>query len=401
MGPTIRNLADPLNSEPEVADQRSVTPLVPAASDGLDLPESLDDLLPSNATQDRGQQLPAVDPPPAAPAPPREPTPDDIAEIAVLHDEVNEASEASERSPFGGKGRKRLKSALRAEEDALRALGFASHAEFVFATQAGALPPPQPDDVWAAPAPAPAARETLANLNTITAAPAPAPADERDPAPAELEAARDELARALAEVQRVQDELDAANAARRTSDELQARARAELEEITAWRQQADADADAVRRKLAEAEDELDRIRVERAAVATAPVTHEDAIERIRLESEQELVRIRTLAANEIEDLAAQLKAYEAETGRVAAEHEQKHRDELERFEAELRSAGEAAARAGTEATDAVRSRDAAIDELARHRTEIDKLRQELGGAAGPRHPPGGCLRRRDGAGRRS
>ncbi len=153
-----------------------MTPLVPASGDGIDTPGSLDDLLPSAAPPDRGQPAApasAPEPPPAAvaPEPPHAPTADEIAAIATLHDEVDQAAEAAEGSPFGGKGRKRLKSALRAEEDALRALGFASHAEFVFATQPGGFPPPQPSELWGAPAPS-TSRETLANLNTITPEPA-------------------------------------------------------------------------------------------------------------------------------------------------------------------------------------------------------------------------------------
>ncbi|MGZ4799700.1 MAG: hypothetical protein ACXVL8_10420 [Acidimicrobiia bacterium] len=337
--------------------------LVPAASEGTDLPVSLDDLLPSTAPRDRAPRVePAPEPPaPTPPEPPHPPTADEIAEIERLHNEVNEASEAAERAAFGGKGRKRLRAALQAEDDALRALGFASHAEFVYATRSGGAPPRR-DELWGLteaamratpPEVAPPAGVSEPQTDAAAAEVAPATRD------SELDEARIELVQAQGELQRVRAELAETQAAREAADEAEARTRSELDERATLHQQAHADAEVARRQLTEAQAEL---------------------QRIRTESEQEIEQMRTLATAEVEELAAQLTAYREETDRAADENAERERGEIERLRAELQQAQQLASSASAEVNDATRSRDAAIDELALHRTEIDKLRGELGRA---------------------
>ena len=90
--------------------------------------------------------------------------------------------------------------------------------------------------------------------------------------------------------------------------------------------------------------------------------------------------MRNAASAEVAELGARLRAFQDETSRAAAQNERRHREQVEHLEAELLAARDLAAQGGSEISDANRSRDAAIDELARQRTEIDKLRSELGGA---------------------
>ncbi len=150
-----------LNRRLRVTDRGEVSPLVPEAGEWSDLPVSLDDLLPTNPSRDAGSREdagaapgptapppsgpPLAAPPPvsAPPAPRREPTAADRLEIEQLHAEVTAASEASERSPFGTMGRKRLRTAQKAEAEALERLGFASHGDFVASTRAPRTRPPQ------------------------------------------------------------------------------------------------------------------------------------------------------------------------------------------------------------------------------------------------------------------
>lgn len=323
-----------------------------------------------------------MDPPPgpAQPSPvaatrvPRTPTSAEIAELRVLHAEVTEASEAAEHSTFAPKGKKRLRTALSAEEASLSRLGFATHADFVAASRvatdstlavpAQPLPPLPP----VAPAPPPSALpppdpsavadpDALGDwaITPVATPKVAVPAPSRS----ELDDARDELASTQRELHEVQADLAASEAARHASDEEQARSRLELDERAGMHQQAHAEAEVAKRQLAGAQAELQRVRAESAR----------ALQQNQVQS-----------TAEVEELAAQLAAFQAETARVAGEQVQVDREDLERVAAELVQARELAATAEAGIADAQRSRDSAIDELAAHRQEIDKLRSELGRA---------------------
>jgi predicted nucleic acid-binding Zn-ribbon protein len=367
---------------------------------------SLDDLLPTNAPRDSGPrpdptpepvatpEAPEAPEAPAAPeAPPltptatapRTPTAADRVEIERLHADVHAASEACERSPFGTLGRKRLRTAERAEADALERLGFASHADFVAATRAqGTATVATGDEVWTSPpsasSPSPAAPPApragsfaaLADLNTPSVA-TPEPTVEDESAPTDLMA---ELVLAQSALEQTQAELATAQTAKQATDAELAAARTQLAEGAAGTQAAEV----ARRHLSATEAELQRVRTELTQVTTARFSDGDAVTRLRAESEQELERMRAAAATEVTELAARLTAFENETARATEILERNHRDELVAVQAELAAARETAQRTGTEANDAVRSRDVAIDELARYRAEIDKLRGELGTA---------------------
>lgn len=138
-----------LNRKPRSSDQVSVSSLLPTGAEETDASGSIDDLLPVPPVAHGGGAQPAPPTPrppeqpaeaepargdpgevpsPLDPGPPPAPTSadgdpaepiseSDVGEIDRLHDEVERASEACERSLLGGKGRKALRSAMRAEED--------------------------------------------------------------------------------------------------------------------------------------------------------------------------------------------------------------------------------------------------------------------------------------------
>ena len=329
----------------------------------------------------------------------RDPSPAEVAEIARLHDEVVEASEDSSRSPFGGKGRKRLKAAQQAEHDVLAIMGFASYDEFVAETQGGAAPPapaPPADEGWAvtksaapeAPtAPAPAASTpapptpvpptpvppspappappavapskaprassfaTLADLNASIQAITPPPIEPAVEAPSEMEAeiapdatpdvAPDPASDVAAELEATRAELgDTRRQLQRLQGEL------------VGAQSARVDAETARRQLTDAETELERVRGELASVTTARFSDEAALERIRAESERELEKMRSLAGAEVQELAAQLTAFQEETARAAEVSARNHREELERAEADLQAARGLVEQGASEITDA-------------------------------------------------
>lgn len=339
------------------ADHRRVSTLTPSGEDGaagIDIPTAVDDLLPNSSPFAAVNGRPGPATPDDGPATPVAPRTDlsvaDLDEVERLHAEVQEASDACERSPFGGRGRRTLRSALMAEDEKLRELGFGSYAAFVHATRFEGTPPPRDGDFgWAMRGaglagptpPEPEAPASPAHHEVEEPLPTPAPAPPLVEAP-ELDqvlvAARTETAGVRAELESartaldsVRSELAVAHDRNATGEAECGQIRQELEQQVALREQAKAEADEARRQLEAIEHSLEQLRRDASEQVTQVRAQADAV------AQQ--------SVQQLQDLAQQVTTAEA---RAAA---------------------------------AEKSRDTAVDEIARLRGQLDEQRMQRESAA--------------------
>jgi chromosome segregation ATPase len=342
------------------------------------------------------------------------PAPADIEEIEALHEEVLRATAACDGSPFTG--RRQLRAALKHQDRALRQIGCSSYTDFAMlahvASRGGRTQSGPAEDNGASraepAAPAPPVSEPVAEtpasawVTEIPAVPSPE-ADRTEEIRRELEETRLALRLSQDEVAHTRADLADAIAVRDAAGTSAEIALAELQQERDRAETASAEAANATRKLSDALVEVERHRqalAEAAATRSADGAHRELLEdleqrvareqgaRVTAEAEsllatEQLATVRSeldelrQRAGTTTDLEAQLAALRDDAARVVDEANRFHDARRAELESQLAAAHELAAQAGTEVERAVRSRDAAVDEVAARRTQLDELGAEL------------------------
>jgi chromosome segregation ATPase len=414
----------------------TVSSFAPVAGDGSEGPPSIDDLLPAGPPPTPPAAPPAAPPPAAAeppasspapapapttppPAPASAPIAAEIDEIEALHDEVVRATAACDGSLPGSKARRQLRAALKHEDRALRQIGCSSYSDFAQLARAAGLglrardvntpgengssraeaveaAPEVPEPVTAPPA-----------STWVTEIPvAPVEGNEAEELRRELEETR--LALRLSQDEAANSRADLADAIA-VRDAAGTAAETVLAQLQQERDRADAasaEAASTSRQLSEALAEVERQRQALADAATTRST-DDAHRELLEDLEQRVAREQgarvtaeaeaLLAAEQLASVRAELAALQQQSGAAAEDVDARIarvRDEARRamdevahahtaqcaeLEAALAAANDLVAEARAEAERAVRSRDAAVDEVASARMQQLELESQLGG----------------------